>query len=201
MESPSGSHSTTDADAARRAAIEEVFSLQRALDEINKKIMSTQGENASLAKENDELSVYIDSLMSNVSSMGSRITADKSKSKGQGASSLFGKNRKSVTVNGQVGELTNKPRAQQRPASVCCGGAVGSSASAQRPASVCCGGAAGSSAPIRLPTSAAGGANAPMRLGGSVPPPPPPPPARDPATGRFGVGGVPPPPPPPRLSS
>ena len=66
--------------------------LQCALEEINKKMSKTKQDNAAIATENQALSTYIDSLMEQISAMGSKIVADK------GASSpiakLFGGSRR-----------------------------------------------------------------------------------------------------------
>ena len=72
-------------DAGRRAdLIKEVQGLQLALEQINAKMSTTKQENSELATENQALSTYIDSLMENITAMGSKIVADK----GAGSSPL-----------------------------------------------------------------------------------------------------------------
>ena len=196
-------------DAPRRALISEVVALQRGLEEINSKITSTHAENAALTRENATLSEYIDSLMGNVAAMGAKITADKTSLR----SSLLGGQRARVNnhqVNSHLGELHTKPVARRsgslspmRHRSGSCGCSGSATAAPMRspgpsPAPVPLAHGGGESSPLRLATPLATppSLTQPSR---SVPPPPPPPPpavARDPATGRYGVGQAPPPPPP-----
>ena len=201
-----------EANDPRRALISEVVALQRGLEEINSKITSTHAENAALTKENETLSEYIDSLMANVAAMGAKITADKT-SPSLASRMLGGRRARGVKVNCHLGELNTKPVARRsgslspvrhRSGSIgggahCCGSGPASSATTApmqlaSPAAVSAAVGGGGASPLRLttPPSHAQPAH-------SMPPPPPPPAvARDPVTGRYGVGGQAPPPPPPR---
>ena len=186
--------------ADRAELIAKVISLQKALDELNGKISSTHAENAAIARENETLTQYIDSLMADVNAMGSKIVADKAAVPSLRSFSRMVSGRKSnvVKMNANCGELQNKPVGLRRQSSA--GGLRSPAALAGGGSPASCGGSvattpsAASASPLRL-------AIPPMTLqGSSAPPPPPPPPpvgARDPVTGRCGVGGAPPPPPPP----
>ncbi|KAL1511189.1 hypothetical protein AB1Y20_006004 [Prymnesium parvum] len=88
----------------RQAAVREVLSLQRALEEINAKVASTRVENNALLVENENLAAYIDSLMKSISEMGAMITTDKH-SPGLRSRLLNAGRKRTVRVNEHVGEL------------------------------------------------------------------------------------------------
>ena len=120
-------------DARRLAVVQEVISLQRALEgqprawppvdtplasdscprpaEINSKVASTRAGNSALVTENENLAAYIDSLMDNISGMGALITADTMTvrdSPSLRGRLLGGGRRRAVKVNERVGELARK---------------------------------------------------------------------------------------------
>ena len=209
-------------DQERATMVAEVFALQKALEEINVKIGSTKAQNSLLVKENEDLSLYIDSLMESISSMGSLITADKTTAK-----SVGGRARKSIKVNTHASELA-KPHGRSKSVAIAPSSGqlprrtpplspsrtmptlLGPTLPLQSPvqpveiprlATPCAGAASPLRLPVTVPTGSAAvsqAASAEKSGANLAPPPPPPPPARDPVTGKFGVGGLPPPPPPPR---
>ncbi|KAL3900228.1 MAG: hypothetical protein SGPRY_012499 [Prymnesium sp.] len=72
--------------------------------EINIKVANTRAENHSLMQENENLSEYIDSLMTNISGMGALITTDNSTPSLRNRLLHSGRKR-TVRVNAHVGEL------------------------------------------------------------------------------------------------
>jgi len=87
--------------------VAHVLQQQRALEEINKKILATEQGNKELHAENETLTSYIDSLMTTIGGMGGLITTD-----ARSASSLHRfrfPQRKAVKVNSHLGELSSSP--------------------------------------------------------------------------------------------